>query len=138
MVQNLYSIFLLVFVSTHFVQSQLLQMNPCISKENCHECIQVKSCVWCFQPDFGDKPRCIYPNVTLFGGGCSEEYIFNPENEEIMVEKRELSQILHHQQQHSVQTDATKKGHLVQIYPQRIQLNLRYGMIIIFISFLNK
>lgn len=39
-------------VSCVFAQipEQLTAQNPCISKPNCHECIQTPSCAWCFDP----------------------------------------------------------------------------------------
>lgn len=30
--------------------AKLLGMNPCISKQSCHECIQTPKCAWCSAP----------------------------------------------------------------------------------------
>lgn len=59
--------------------------NPCVSKTTCRECIQTRSCAWCLQPDFGDKPRCFQPSLVSFSGGCSEEYTWNPDNEQLLI-----------------------------------------------------
>lgn len=67
-----------------------LTQNPCTSKTNCSSCIQTQSCAWCMQPDFGDRPRCFQPDLkpsTL----CSEEFVVNPDNEEIMLKNLQLT-----------------------------------------------
>lgn len=68
-----------------------LTQNPCVSKTTCHDCIQTKSCAWCMQPDFGDKPRCFQPSLTAFTGGCPEEYTWNPDYEFSMYEHEQLT-----------------------------------------------
>ncbi|XP_055305267.1 integrin beta-PS isoform X2 [Sitodiplosis mosellana] len=85
---------LLVLVSANLVQSQFAEkliQNPCVSKTNCHECIQAKSCAWCMHPDFGDKPRCFQPSLSPLTGGCPEEYTYDPDNIEILNETRQLT-----------------------------------------------
>lgn len=85
---------LIAFVSTNLVQSQFAEkliQNPCVSKTNCHECIQAKSCAWCLDPEFGDKPRCFQPSLSSLTGGCPEEYTYNPDNIEVLVHKAQLT-----------------------------------------------
>lgn len=69
---------------------KLLQ-NPCVSKTTCRDCIQTKSCAWCLQPNFGDKPRCFQPSQSSLTGGCPEEYTWNPDHEEVLTSKVELT-----------------------------------------------
>lgn len=82
--------FLIVFVQSQFAPEKLIQ-NPCVSKTTCHECIQTKSCAWCKQPEFGDKPRCFQPSLTALTGSCPEEYTWNPDHEQRLVIARELT-----------------------------------------------
>lgn len=65
--------------------------NSCASKTTCRDCIQTKSCAWCMDPKFGDKPRCFQPSMTPFAGMCSEEYTYDPSNEQEMKLTRELT-----------------------------------------------
>lgn len=93
---NLYTsaVLLLVFVLARTAESQFpekLIQNPCVSKTTCRDCIQTKSCAWCLQPDFGDKPRCFNPSLSAFAGGCPEEYTWNPDHEEHLLIREELT-----------------------------------------------
>lgn len=93
---NLYTcaVLLLVLVLSNTVQSQFpekLLQNPCVSKTTCRDCIQTKSCAWCMQPEFGDKPRCFQPSLSSFTGGCPEEYTWNPDHEERLIIHKELT-----------------------------------------------
>lgn len=82
----------------------------CKSIEKCHQCIRMKSCAWCLQPDFGDKPRCFQSARK----SCHKNYIWNPKNEqEILANK-----ILH-------QSNSSSSGSITQISPQRVELKLR-------------
>lgn len=88
------AVFFLVIASASLVESQLAEkliQNPCVSKTSCRDCIQTKSCAWCLQPDFGDKPRCFQPSLSPLTGGCQEEYTWNPDHEEILVSRKELT-----------------------------------------------
>lgn len=75
-------------------QSQLaekLTQNPCSSKTKCSDCIQTKSCAWCMAPDYGDRPRCFQPSLSPFTGGCPEEWTWNPDHEQRIILKQELT-----------------------------------------------
>lgn len=88
------SVLITIFLLTGMVQSQFpekLVQNPCVSKTTCRDCIQTKSCAWCLQPDFGDKPRCFQPSLSPFAGGCPEEYTWNPDHEERLLIHDELT-----------------------------------------------
>lgn len=65
--------------------------NPCVSKSTCRDCIQTKSCAWCLEPDFGDRPRCFQPSLASITGSCPEQYTWNPDHEEQIVIKEELT-----------------------------------------------
>lgn len=83
-----------LMVLANVAQSQFpekLIQNPCVSKTTCRDCIQTKSCAWCLQPDFGDKPRCFQPSLSSFAGGCAEEYTWNPDHEEHLLVREELT-----------------------------------------------
>lgn len=87
------AILFLIVVSASFEQSQAAEkliQNPCGSKQNCRDCIQSKNCAWCLQPDYEDKPRCFQPSLSA-SNGCAVEYSYNPDNEEILVRKEELT-----------------------------------------------
>ncbi|XP_077302935.1 position-specific antigen beta subunit myospheroid isoform X2 [Arctopsyche grandis] len=94
---TMYHVLVLTILSAIFALSSSQQvdkfqgLNPCTAKATCHECIQTSSCAWCFQADFGDKPRCFQPSMTSISGGCEEAYIFSPDNRLTKLENRELS-----------------------------------------------
>lgn len=67
-----------------------LTQNPCTSKTTCSSCIQAQHCAWCMQPDFGDRPRCFLPDLKP-ATPCPEEFVVNPDNEEIMIRNMALS-----------------------------------------------
>ncbi|KAK0178527.1 hypothetical protein PV327_007409 [Microctonus hyperodae] len=70
---------------------RLTGMNPCISKQTCHECIQTPHCAWCAAPNFNEK-RCFLPNInTKIFATCPEEYTWNPDNVFSMVRYRNLT-----------------------------------------------
>lgn len=75
------------------INGQSTFQNPCVSKINCRECIQTKSCAWCTAPSFADKPRCFNPLADKFFplGSCPEEYVFDPQKSEIHIQNRSLS-----------------------------------------------
>lgn len=88
------AVLLLVLVLSNTAKSQFpekLLQNPCVSKTTCRDCIQTKSCAWCMQPEFGDKPRCFQPSLSSFTGGCPEEYTWNPDHEERLIIREELT-----------------------------------------------
>lgn len=72
-----------------FEKAALFQ-NPCVSKTSCSACIQTEKCAWCMKPDFGDRPRCFQPDVKL-ATPCPEEFVVNPDNEQIMIQDWALS-----------------------------------------------
>lgn len=87
-------VFVFLLTLSGIAQSQLadkLTSNPCFSKTTCHDCIQTKSCAWCTAPDYGDKPRCFQPSLTSLFGGCPEEYTWNPDHEQRIILKEELT-----------------------------------------------
>lgn len=87
------AVLLLVVVLAHMAQSQIaekLTQNPCSSKTSCHDCIQTKSCAWCSQPDYGDRPRCFSPSLTPYGG-CAEEFTMNPDNVQVTLVNQTLT-----------------------------------------------
>lgn len=65
--------------------------NPCVSKTTCSDCIQTKSCAWCLEPDFGDRPRCFQPSLSSITGSCPEQYTWNPDHEERILIHEELT-----------------------------------------------
>lgn len=82
--------FVIIPMECQFAE-KLTAQNPCVSKVSCRECIQTKSCAWCLQPDFGDKPRCFQPSLSSFTGGCPEQYTWNPDHEERLLIREELT-----------------------------------------------
>lgn len=79
-----------VIESQSSIDKAALSQNPCVSKTTCSACIQTQKCAWCMQPDFGERPRCFQPDTkpaTL----CPEEFVINPDNEQIMVRDYALS-----------------------------------------------
>lgn len=72
-------------------QSPLAIQNPCASKATCHECIQTQACAWCMQPDFGKKQRCFQPSLTYRSMECQEEWIYNPDNIQMVSIARQLT-----------------------------------------------
>lgn len=64
--------------------------NPCVSKTSCSACIQTQKCAWCMQPEFGDRPRCFQPDLKP-STPCPEEFVINPDNEQIMIRDYALS-----------------------------------------------
>ena len=70
---------------------RLTGMNPCISKQTCHECIQTPHCAWCAAPKFPEK-RCFLPNInTKIFATCPPEYTLNPDNVFSMLRHRNLT-----------------------------------------------
>lgn len=80
-------------ITLNLAQSASYESSPssCASKLTCHECIQAKSCSWCLQPDYGDKPRCFQPSHDKSINNCSEEYTWDPDNEQRLVIYEELT-----------------------------------------------
>lgn len=72
------------------IDKAALFQNPCVSKTSCSACIQTQKCAWCIQPDFGDRPRCFQPDLKP-ATPCLEEFIVNPDNEQITVRGEALS-----------------------------------------------
>lgn len=77
-------------IESQSIVNPTLSANPCANKLNCGACIQTQSCAWCMDPEFGDRPRCfaheLKPATT-----CPEEFVVNPDNEQIMVKDDALS-----------------------------------------------
>lgn len=175
----LYAVLLLVIVSGNFVQTEYQSKqshltSSCSSKTTCHDCIRAKSCVWCSQPDFGDRPRCFEPAIVR--DYCKEEFEYNPSSTQEMVQSEHLtvkdasaaqaqmlSSIYRESQStksgysssnyssHSYKSQSTSTsqgrsyaeeskgsyshsegGKIVQIYPQRVKLQLRISMFYFF------
>ena len=94
---SIYFLALVLICSFGAIESQFgtsekvaLFQNPCVSKTSCSGCIQTQNCAWCMQPDFGDRPRCFQPDLKL-ATPCPEEFVVNPDNEQIMVRDYALS-----------------------------------------------
>lgn len=87
------AILVLLVITISFAQSATSESAPssCASKLTCHECIQTKSCAWCLQPDYGDKPRCFQPTHDKSINNCDEEYRWDPDNEQRLVIFEELT-----------------------------------------------
>ncbi|KAL6266943.1 hypothetical protein P5V15_000028 [Pogonomyrmex californicus] len=88
---------LVVILLVSFVQAnypppeRLTGMNPCISKQTCHECVQTPHCAWCAAPKFPEK-RCFLPNInTKILSICPPEYTWNPDNVFSMLRHRNLT-----------------------------------------------
>lgn len=138
-------IFLFLCVSTlSNVLAQSLDtvslQNPCVSKLKCNECIQTPSCAWCFDPDFGERPRCFQPSLTPNVGKCNEAFTYNPDNEQAFLEHRDLTKASSVSGSGSASASASgsgsagaggsasSSGEIVQISPQRVGLKLRISM----------
>lgn len=67
-----------------------LAQNPCVTKATCGSCIQTQKCAWCMQPEFGNRPRCFQPDINA-AKGCPEEFVVNPDNEQIIEKGWALS-----------------------------------------------
>lgn len=83
----------LLVITINFAQSASYESSPssCASKLTCHECIQTKSCSWCLQPDYGDKPRCFQPSHDKSINNCDEQYRWDPSNEQRLTVFEELT-----------------------------------------------
>lgn len=157
------SIYLLAFVllstfgaieSQFGIDKSALFTNPCVSKTTCSACIQTQKCAWCMQPDFGDRPRCFQPDLKP-ATPCPEEFVVNPDNEQILIENLSLSRggefiggggmvsggsMSGHEESSSSMSGGSSgaggssvsggasgsgHGHVVQISPQKVHLKLR-------------
>lgn len=77
-------------IESQGIDKSALSANPCANKLNCGACIQTQSCAWCMDPEFGDRPRCFQPDLKP-ATTCPEEFVVNPDNEQIMVRDFALS-----------------------------------------------
>jgi integrin beta 1 len=77
-------------IESQLMSKAALSTNPCTGKTNCGSCIQTSTCAWCMDPDFGDRPRCFQPDLKP-ATNCSEEFVVNPDNEQIMMRDEMLS-----------------------------------------------
>lgn len=80
-----------VHLQSNTQSNKVSYQNPCGSKITCHECIQTQKCAWCMQPDFGERPRCFDPAIKSTNNVCDEEFIWYPDNEQIMFMNEELT-----------------------------------------------
>ncbi|XP_012282811.1 integrin beta-PS [Orussus abietinus] len=120
---------------------RLTGMNPCISKQTCHECIQTPHCAWCAAPKFSEK-RCFLPNInTKIFATCEEKYTWNPDNVFSMLRHRDLtkggygnrgsggysssSSSSSASSSSSTQIKSGGRQEAVQIWPQEVNLKLR-------------
>lgn len=143
-------------ISGQFSDKLSAAQNPCVSKVTCSDCIQTKSCAWCLEPDFGDRPRCFQPSLSAITGSCPEQYTWNPDHEERILIHEELtragkaagggvhvsgseysasssssSSSSHSSSAHfgsSSRGSASSSSKITQIYPQRVGLKLRISM----------
>lgn len=121
--------------------------NSCVSKSTCHDCIQTKSCAWCMDPEFGDRPRCFQTSDRSYGSGdfCREEFTYNqdnlqtiyPEYDRPLTRGRARGSASASGSFHSSSSGSSSswssssgsaQGDIVQIKPQRVKLQLRMGM----------
>nr|XP_031838530.1 integrin beta-PS-like [Nomia melanderi] len=126
---------------------RLTGMNPCISKQTCHECIQTPHCAWCAAPKFSEK-RCFLPNInTKIFATCPAEYTWNPDNVFSMMKHRNLTKggysssgtssyeysysnsssfsSSSQSTKESSSSSSSKRQEAVQIWPQEVNLKLR-------------
>ncbi|KOC60198.1 Integrin beta-PS [Habropoda laboriosa] len=129
---------------------RLTGMNPCISKQTCHECIQTPHCAWCAAPKFSEK-RCFLPNInTKIFATCPAEYTWNPDNVFSMIRHRNLtkggyasggsnsyeysytnssmfssSSQSNRESSSSSSSASNRRQEAVQIWPQEVNLKLR-------------
>jgi integrin beta 1 len=89
-VQALVLLSIVCAIESQSIDKAALFTNPCTGKTNCGLCIQTSSCAWCMQPDFGDRPRCFQPDLKP-ATPCPEEFVVNPDNEQIMMREAMLS-----------------------------------------------
>lgn len=82
---------LVPLASGQFSDKLSAAQNPCVSKTTCRDCIQTKSCAWCLEPEFGDRPRCFQPSLASITGSCPEQYTWNPDHEERILLREELT-----------------------------------------------
>lgn len=74
------------------VAQRLSSPNPCMSNGKCHECIQTPGCAWCYDPNFGDGPRCFQPSLEYQQQKkCPEEFVNNPDNILSVLKNLELT-----------------------------------------------
>lgn len=78
-------------VTGQFSDKLSAAQNPCVSKTTCRDCIQTKSCAWCLEPDFGDRPRCFQPSLASITGSCPEQFTWNPDHEEQILIREKLT-----------------------------------------------
>lgn len=113
----------LLFALFDVIESQ----NSCVTKANCSACIQTPKCSWCTQPQFGDGPRCFKPELKS-PSQCPEEFIIDPQNEQILIRNEALSR---RAKTSSSGSSASSGGSgyesesLIQISPQEVKLKLR-------------
>jgi integrin beta 1 len=123
--------------------------NSCVSKSTCKDCIQTKSCAWCMDPEFGERPRCFQTSDRSSGSVefCREEFTHNPDNLQTILPEydrvltragsRGGSGSAHMSGSSSGSSSSSSSGSsswsssshgdIVQIKPQRVQLALRIG-----------
>ncbi|CAG9834766.1 unnamed protein product [Diabrotica balteata] len=133
------NVLLLLFIT--IVKAQIAPKistpNSCALKERCGECIQTPGCAWCYDPNFGNEPRCFDPELKFQQHKkCPEEFVFFPDNIQNFVTNLELTKV------HKGVIDGDKtiakgigesynaggvRDKMVQVAPQRIRLKLRPG-----------
>ncbi|XP_056640802.1 integrin beta-PS isoform X1 [Diorhabda sublineata] len=150
---------LILSIISTVVIAQLTQRfsspNPCTSKGKCHECIQTPGCAWCYDPNFGDGPRCFQPSLEYQQQKkCLEEFVLNPDNILSVLSNLELTKARkgnaavggtlvtgvegsynasEHWSVHGSETGSaggggaagSAGGNIVQVAPQRLNLKLR-------------
>ncbi|XP_050504277.1 integrin beta-PS isoform X2 [Diabrotica virgifera virgifera] len=134
--------FLLLLIITSVIAqfaSKFIISNRCAPKETCSECIQIPDCSWCFDPNFGNGPRCFDAEIQFpQHKKCPEEFVFFPENIQNVVTNLELTkarkwdtdgdETITEGVVGSYKTGGTR-DQMVQVAPQRIRLKLRPGAV---------
>lgn len=80
----IFSLLITILLSLTSIHAIILQdINPCLGKLSCHDCIQTKGCAFCSEEgDFSDRSRCFKPELhTTNERKCHENYTINPDTE---------------------------------------------------------
>lgn len=120
--------FVLQICLASFLAGIVLSQRPnCASKGKCDDCIRSYGCEWCSDPDFKNR-RCYKAGDSQ---GCPPRYIMNPTIETTGMVAKNLSDVVKSVTNsgsgggsNSI-TGSTSQDNIVQVTPQRINVNLR-------------
>ncbi|XP_072388353.1 integrin beta-PS-like [Diabrotica undecimpunctata] len=127
--------FLLLLIVTIVIGQFAPKFSRCALKERCGECIQTPECAWCYDPDFGNEPRCFEPELKFQRlKKCAEEFVLFPDNIQNVVTNLELTKA-HNGDKTIVGRIGRSfnaggvRDKMVPVAPQRIRLKLRPGKV---------